>query len=84
MQKIKGGILLYLQVRYFLATVMGKVRLPSHENMMGSIEEEEKEFKVEGEPEKHYHILGFKQVSILDITRITFVNHSCLFVYKFF
>lgn len=55
--------------------MMGKVCLPSHENMMASIEAEEKELKAEGEPERHYHILGFKQVSIFDII-FTFVNHS--------
>lgn len=55
--------------------MMGKVCLPSHENMMASIEAEEKELKEEGEPERHYHILGFKQVSIFDII-FTFVNHN--------
>lgn len=69
-QIVKEGLIFSLQVRYFLATVMGKVRLPSHENMMASIEEEEKELKAKGEPERHYHIIGFKQVSMQNMCHI--------------
>lgn len=74
-QIVKEGLYFSLQVRYFLATVMGKVRLPSHENMMASIEEEEKELKAEGEPERHYHIIGFKQVSIQNTVCVIFCAH---------
>ncbi|KAK4289513.1 hypothetical protein Pmani_037519 [Petrolisthes manimaculis] len=65
-QRIVVFPLVDYQVRYFLAIVMGKVCVPSYDNMMAIIEEEEREMKAAGEPDKYYHIFGPKQFQYME------------------